>query len=649
MSKCVCIGIVSPWPTVRNAEYEIIERMKIAINKLGHHWIIVDGCGSTLDSSNPEFKDVSDVAEFCISMHFVSPKLWEPYTYLALWNPPRYYHDSNYQEVMTHVGSYDDYLVYDSDSIKNHILNFLRGTKKDLDGAVEFFSGGAGEIFPVLDRLPTDCSLFYCGINWEKLAGRPGRHHDLLKMLDQDNIIKIFGPEKFEGVRPWAGFKNYQGSIPFDGVSIFEKLRKCGVALVLSSTDHVLAEAASNRVYEAINAGVVVLSDRNPFIVKEFGDTVFYFDYGHSWYETFSNIKTRFEWIRDHSVEALRSASRAQEIYKRKHTLEGSIQNLISKHPERFRLYKDKFYTADIGKIAILMPCNSRNFDSFVRQLISLNNQEYKNLFVMIAVEREMNQACTETVQKYLTNRAVSILPIDSTVPGFNLSKKTVGGFCAELLSQVPNETVAFCVMDEGEIWHSNHICTLARQLQDDSSKHIAVSGSYSYSKIQSSKQLLHYVFDRDHLSVVIGKRPHLLKYSALFQYDGTVNNKDFIRILSMLDSRVKDLFLVHLMKSYGAFSIGSSGIISSYFEDDPISETKLTRLMSSNYLTDYYRNDLGYQNLVSIFGNNDSSIVGKDLLMSFIRGIRKRTEGKKYYSFLVWFYRRFLVKLVHR
>ena len=73
----------------------------------------------------------------------------------------------------------------------------------------------------------------YCGINWEKLTGKKGRFDELLKKLDENNLISIYGPEIFHGIRPWEGYRNYKGEIPFDGISMIKEIAKCGIALVI--------------------------------------------------------------------------------------------------------------------------------------------------------------------------------------------------------------------------------------------------------------------------------------------------------------------------------------------------------------------------------------------------------------------------------
>lgn len=647
MNEQVCIGIVSPWPTVKNAEYEVIERMKIAITAMGHHWAIVDGNGRLLSASRATTPadTVSKLADFCISMHFVSPKLWEPYTYLAMWNPPRYYHDSNYNLVMSHVGSYDDFLIYHSTPIKDHLLNFLRGTKKNLDGAIEFFSGGAGDVYPVLEKFPVNPKLFYCGINWEKLSGTNGRHHELLTKLDEADCTRIYGPEVFEGVKPWAGFKTYQGSISFDGVSIFKKLRESGIALVLSSNDHVMSEAASNRVYEAINAGVVVLSDRNPFVIKEFGDSVYYFNYGTTWDETYQNIRERLAWILSHQDEALSAAKKAQIIYRERHTLEASLKRLISGHRARLALYEDRHLSRGSGAALVVLPFRSQSEAQIRDQLLSLNKQTYPQVKVrLVADEKKWH-----SLQGFLKGLPLQVewVQIESNIPGFNLPKHKLGSFYSE--GWTGSDASYLAMMAENEIYHPHHISSLVRNLEDEPAKSIACSGSYLFDVRTGKNEFSHCSIDLGKIFRIVRLRDHDISYSALFRISKDDFSNDFIRLLGFLDSHVVDAFMIDKMKRAGSpLILKSSNIVSSHFclqEEN----SKKSYEMTKNYLSDFVCHDDEYAALILKTSDLKEMISNaSDLRKAIIGNVRRRIEGKFFYPLIRWMYRRFIVKRIY-
>lgn len=111
--------------------------------------------------------------------------------------------------------------------------------------------------------------LFYCGSNWEGHFRGQNRHVGLFKLLDNEGIVRFYGPEvvpEWNNYKPWEGYQSYAGEIPFDGVSLIRKCNECGIVLALSSDMHRRAGAVTNRVYEACAAGCVIISDDNPFM-----------------------------------------------------------------------------------------------------------------------------------------------------------------------------------------------------------------------------------------------------------------------------------------------------------------------------------------------------------------------------------------------
>jgi len=73
-------------------------------------------------------------------------------------------------------------------------------------------------------------------------------------------------------VKLWDGYKGYKGSLPFDGRTIIEKIAEAGACLVFSSEAHINSDIMSNRLFEAMAAGAVVIGDEHSFIPAAIGD-----------------------------------------------------------------------------------------------------------------------------------------------------------------------------------------------------------------------------------------------------------------------------------------------------------------------------------------------------------------------------------------
>src|SRR5699024_9349902 len=99
----------------------------------------------------------------------------------------------------------------------DHLRCILMDKPRTLEGASSLtasFPEGC-MLKPKLD----DPKMFYCGMNWECVVSNSNRHQGLFKLLDETGKVKFFGPDKVKewgGRRPWAGYKCYQYSIPFD-------------------------------------------------------------------------------------------------------------------------------------------------------------------------------------------------------------------------------------------------------------------------------------------------------------------------------------------------------------------------------------------------------------------------------------------------
>jgi hypothetical protein len=171
--------------------------------------------------------------------------------------------------------------------------------------------------------------LFYSLSKWDNLRSSESYKKSFRK-LDASKLIEFWGPINC-GV-----YKCYKGVLPYDGNSLIEAIRNCGIALVLHSQEHLEAGVITGRIFEAAAAGSVIISDRHEFIEKEFGDAVLYLDIDKehklSGEEMFEQIYGHLTWILDHPKEAEEKARKAHEIFDAKFTLETQLERLGEFH-----------------------------------------------------------------------------------------------------------------------------------------------------------------------------------------------------------------------------------------------------------------------------------------------------------------------------
>lgn len=270
--------LISQWPKVRNAEFELIEK----IRKTGYEITVVDFLGRDVDTGkNLNNVDLRQHCDFALSFHYDTPKFIDIPTFLWVANPMGYMHlrDDYRASIFQNLRAYDDYLYNGAPLLKEHIRQVVGGEWRD--SGLHFYASTSIAALQTPERTEVDApnaeKIFYCGINWERVEDHKGRAHGLLEHLQERNVADFFGPQKLEGFRTWKGFPSYCGEIPFDGVSLARTMHQYGAVLALSSPAHIKSGTSSSRVFEGFAAGVPVISDQNPHVQSLFGDLVCYF------------------------------------------------------------------------------------------------------------------------------------------------------------------------------------------------------------------------------------------------------------------------------------------------------------------------------------------------------------------------------------
>lgn len=167
--------------------------------------------------------------------------------------------------------------------------------------------------------------LFYCGSNWSTTSfGR--KYEKLFSRLDATGYLDIYGKKNQWRHAP----KSYRKFIKADGESIIQIMHETGVALVLHAPDHFEGRVPTARIFEAAAASNVIISDRHPFILENFKDSVLYIDTTKTSEEIFDQIDERMKWIQANPEKALKLAKRAHKIFAQNFTLESQLEKVLS-------------------------------------------------------------------------------------------------------------------------------------------------------------------------------------------------------------------------------------------------------------------------------------------------------------------------------
>jgi hypothetical protein len=472
-------AIVKLWPDIKTAEDECVARLKSAAQRLGLECIEVHANGQRLDCPNTTItrKDV----DFVIHLHYDTPKLYDAFSFVALWNPLKFYHEWGYARTARNLTTHDDFLSCSSQAADDHVARMIRKAKTHLSPHFALYHST-----PDIVHHPSlgDCTLFYAGINWEAISGGKSRHQEVLKRLDKTGLLRIYGPAIFQGVRVWAGYTSYVKEVPFDGFSMINEIAKAGVALVLSSQAHKDSELMSNRLFESVAAGALVICDENPFARKFFGDSLLYIDSRSPVEEILSDIKGHLDWAKTNPEKALSIIAQAQYIFRQKFSLLQNLRDLYTGLTERqrqltFRQNPPKSPNLKVS-LNLLMPEYS---EAVLRAHVnSVAKQLYGDFLPVLVVDASIEEAVRCEV-----DRALLASPVQIEVAAINFfrygihpeikTKRRLGDVIYQLLKRA-TDTDAFVVVAPNEKLYSNHLSVLAGALQRDPAVHCAATAT---------------------------------------------------------------------------------------------------------------------------------------------------------------------------
>jgi hypothetical protein len=483
------IGIVKLWPNQASAEQENIERIKLAANKLGFEIIEIDKNGFVINENKRKFK--KNEVYFVINLHFESPKCYEGYSYVALWNPIRFYFDWGYDKYSLNLISHDGFLSSGSEVADDHLRRLLMqyGKYNEHTNIEKLNHTLSGSLYkPNLDNP----KIFYVGINWERLNGSKGRHHKLIKKLDNLGIIRIYGPAKINNKKVWSGFRTYSGQIPFDGISLIENISKCGISLVFSSNAHIQSGLMSNRLFESVSAGAVVICDDNIFAKENFGNNLLYVDFSKSEESIIKQVIDHYNWILKNKDLALKMAQNAQNIFIKKFDLENQLAALIKNHEINLTYRKNNHLSIKRNlKVMILVPIY--NIDRYIYNNITENItcQTYSNFELLFFIENNLKSTMLiDNLLEYLFNQNIRYktlyLNMKYRKSNIQFGKILVDSYNinADLF-----EANMYVIMNFNEDWFSENLDLMVRKFEDTNDNDV-VSSDFLVRHLDDNKNL---------------------------------------------------------------------------------------------------------------------------------------------------------------
>lgn len=472
-------AVVKLWPEIKTAEDECIARLKIAATALGLECVEIYADGRLLEEPSKVItkKDV----DFVVHLHYDTPKLYDVFSFVALWNPTQFYHEWGYERCSRNLLTHDDFVSCSSSAADDHVGRLVRKAATHLPPLFNLYHSTADIVHsPSLG----DHKLFYTGINWDALGGKKSRHQDLLKRLDQTGVLRIYGPTIFQGVKIWSGYDSYVREIPFDGVSMINEIAKAGIALVLSSPAHKESKLMSSRLFESMAAGALVICDENDFCKRFFGDSVLYIDTRCSVDKVCDDILNYLTWAKTNTDEALGMVAKAQDIFRQKFTLKKNLRDLYLGFSGR-KLNLLKRQSPEGGarinvRLNLLLPEYS---DAVLNtHIASVVAQEYEDFSPVLIIDKAAASENRSGVEAVLAKSPVPIdvLEVDFFTYGPNRETKTrrrIGEVITEVLGWTSQADAVVFVAPNEKIF-SNHLQVLTGSLTRNPDKNCAVTSA---------------------------------------------------------------------------------------------------------------------------------------------------------------------------
>ncbi|CAN5139800.1 hypothetical protein BH09PSE2_BH09PSE2_07900 [soil metagenome] len=352
------IAFVNPYATA--AEVQAFESLQRA----------AEAQGITLEHRKPKDLREDDAYDFVIPVAF-TPKTTSHPSLLSCHSPRAVYVDS--EEMFGAIASHEGYLTI-SDNLQTFFGSLCAGWGKALTGTGYYYNcPQRTEITTDIAGLANsgDLALCYFGINWDMRA------EPLFRALSQKPYMRVYGPaDSWRTVRP----ETYKGQLPFDGSSVQNEYARFGVGLICLGYEHLMDDIISNRVFEISSVGAASISPDTPWMRRNFGDSVLYYDPFSSIEVIVEQIDAAFRAIQADPIAAAERAAKARSIFEERFHAGAMLQGAVE-HFERWKAASAPPPAVAQAKIDVIVRGRG---EGFAETLASIRRQRAGRLRVLV-------------------------------------------------------------------------------------------------------------------------------------------------------------------------------------------------------------------------------------------------------------------------
>ena len=191
-------------------------------------------------------------------------------------------------------------------------------------------------LVPRFDNEPAEPKrLMWVSSDWDNLR-KSIKYTSFIKKLNENVPMRVYGHYISNA---YLNNSNYAGYIT-PGIENINAMRKNGIYLLSHFNYPFEGDVPSIRSFEAAAANVVIISDKHPFMLDNFGDSVLYYDQTASSEAIYKQIKSHLDWILKNPQEAKALAAKAHKIFLTRFTLEKDLIRIAKMY--QYNLIQDK-------------------------------------------------------------------------------------------------------------------------------------------------------------------------------------------------------------------------------------------------------------------------------------------------------------------
>jgi len=314
--------------TCNGGEYNVAEFFKYAAEKRGWQVKVYPFMGKEEEilAFDPDFI----IQSTCTKPH-MNDKLMA--------HRARRYLTLSVAHIMEAYNAKDD-ILNPSEDLKNYMSQMhgmLIAADKEIGIYKQIWEKKMDKIFNAIPFLPTapkttyepaePKKLVWSGMGWDNFRTSE-KYKEFITALSYNIPMRVYG---FYNNAIFLKPGTYGGFAP-PGLETIGLLRRNGIYLISHSTGHFNTGIPSLRPFEAAAANVITISDRHPFIIEHFGDSMLYFDRDASAEEMYQQIKKHFDWIIANPEKAKEKANQAHQIFLKKFTIDQYLDHIAKMH-----------------------------------------------------------------------------------------------------------------------------------------------------------------------------------------------------------------------------------------------------------------------------------------------------------------------------